>query len=210
MAEKDEPNVHQAYALETPEDSKRLYASWASTYDRTFAEKTGFAMPDHVAELFRENGGRGPVLDAGAGTGLVAGAILRAASVDIDAFDISAEMLTEARDKGFYHALYEGDLMQTLPFADKTYQSIVSAGTFTHGHVGPEALDELIRVGASGALYVLTIKKDHFVEKGFEKKFQDLEPQLCDFTTEMRPIYVEEDGTTKDTDQGLIVIFRKS
>ena len=33
MAEKDEPNVHQAYALETPEDSKRLYASWASTYD---------------------------------------------------------------------------------------------------------------------------------------------------------------------------------
>ncbi len=210
MSDDDDPDVHQAYALKTPEDSKRLYASWAATYDQSFAQSTGFAMPAHVAELFHAHGGKGPVLDAGAGTGLVAGAILQSGFCEIDGFDISAEMLAESRDKGFYRALIEGDLTKALPFAEATYQSVVSAGTFTHGHVGPDALDELVRVGASGALYVLTIKKDHFVEKGFEAKFQALSDLIRDYTTEMRPIYVKDDGSTEDADQGLIAIFRKA
>lgn len=210
MAENEEPDVHKAYSLETPEDSKRLYASWASSYDQTFAESTGFAMPEHVAELFHTHGGRGPVLDAGAGTGLVAGAILEAGTCEIDAYDISSEMLAVSKAKGFYRSLFEGDLTQVLPFRDGTYQAVVSAGTFTHGHVGPDALDELVRVGASGALYVLTIKKDHFVQKGFQAKFQSLSDRIRDYSTELRPIYIKKDGSTDQADQGLIVLFRKA
>lgn len=209
MSDTENPDVHQAYALQTPDDSKRLYASWAATYDQSFAQSTGFAMPGHVAALFHANGGEGPVLDAGAGTGLVAGAILQAGPCEIDAFDISGEMLAESRKKGFYRTLFKGDLTQTLPFAEGSYRAVVSAGTFTHGHVGPEALDELVRVGASGALYVLTIKKDHFVEKGFATKFSALAASIRDFSTEMRPIYVKEDGSTEEEDQGLIAVFRK-
>lgn len=206
----DEPDVNKAYALNSPEDSKRLYATWASTYDKSFAQSKGFAMPGHVAELFHAHGGEGPVLDAGAGTGLLAEAILANGACEIDAFDISAEMLSEARTKRVYRALYEGDLTKTLPFRDGAYRTIVSTGTFTHGHVGPEAIDELLRVGGTGALYVLTIKKDHFVARGFEEKFAAFGSGIRDFRTETRPIYILEDGTTEEEDQGLIAIFSKS
>lgn len=203
------PDVDAAYALQTPEDSKRLYAEWAATYDKTFAEKTGFLMPSHVAELFHEHGGRGPVLDAGAGTGLVAERILAAGGCEIDAFDISREMLQTAREKAVYRQLFEGDLTGRLPFADGSYNAVVSSGTFTHGHVGPEALDELLRIAAPDALFVLTIKKDHYETRGFAQKFEALSPMIRSFETETRPVYGEGAPDGHARDQGLIVIFRR-
>lgn len=208
MADKDEPDVHQAYALKTPEDSKRLYASWASTYDQTFAEKTGFAFPRQVADLFYANGGTGPVLDAGAGTGLVAEEILKAGPCTIDAVDISSEMLNEAGAKGVYRELVEADLTEPLPIEDSAYNAVVSSGTFTHGHVGPDALDELLRVGRSGGLYVLTIKKAHFVEKGFQAKFETFGSLIRNVELHDRPVYEVDDGT--DANEGLIAVFRKT
>lgn len=205
-----EPDVSQAYALETPEDAKRLYRSWARTYDSSFAAEKGFAMPSHVAELFSTHNGRGPVLDAGAGTGLVAEAILARGPCEIDAFDLSRDMLEQARAKNVYRNLFEGDLTAPLPFADQSFQAIVSSGTFTHGHVGPEALDELIRVAAPEALFVLTIKKDHFQKKGFDRKFQSLSGHIRDFTTEIRPIYTRAKPGDASDDQGLLAVFRKA
>ena len=47
-------------------------------------------------------------------------------------------MLDVAQTKGIYRALFAGDLTARLPVDDGTYAGIVSSGTFTNGHVGPE------------------------------------------------------------------------
>lgn len=70
-----EKNLKGAYSLKTPEDSVALYWEWASSYDDGFAATHGYVVPGRVAEIFREEGGTGPVLDIGAGTGLVAEAL---------------------------------------------------------------------------------------------------------------------------------------
>ena len=49
--------------------------------------------------------------------------------------------------------------------------AIVSAGTFTHGHVGPDVFDELLRITKPGGLFVLSINAKAFLKEGFQKKF---------------------------------------
>lgn len=205
----DKPlDVKTAYALKTPEDSKALYAEWAKTYDDDFASASAYVFPDQVARVFEARGGAGPVLDAGAGTGLVAHALRSRADVVCDAFDISADMLEVARAKGVYRSLIQGDLTAKLPFESGTYASVVSAGTFTQGHVGPDALDELLRVAAPGALFVLTIKQDLYETRGFAEKFASFGDRINGFEIEEVPIYGPGADSAHAKDRGLIVSFR--
>ncbi len=118
-----------------------------------------------------------PVLDVGCGTGLV-GVALRALGVDaIDGLDLSPEMLDEARTKvdgdgsPVYGDLHVGDLTAVLDLPDGGVASVVSAGTFTHGHVGPGAFDELYRVARPGALFAIGVNPDHFESHGFAGRF---------------------------------------
>ena len=203
-------DVKAAYAVQTPEDNKSLYAAWAGTYDAGFAAESDYIFPQQVARVFHEQAGRGPVLDAGAGTGLVAEAIAANAACVIDAFDLSHEMLAVAETKGLYHTLIQGDLTAKLPFADNSYSAIVSAGTFTHGHVGPEALDELLRVAAPDALFVLTIKAELYEARGFAARFTGFADRIYAFQTAEVPIYGKSTQTPHAQDAGVIACFRKA
>ena len=55
-----------------------------------------------------------------------------------------------------------------LTIADSTYGAILSARTFTHGHVGPNVLGELLRIVKPEGLFVISIHKNIFVKKGFK------------------------------------------
>ncbi|WP_300033305.1 class I SAM-dependent methyltransferase [uncultured Roseobacter sp.] len=206
----DDPDLETAYALETPGDNLALYARWAETYDQSFARAMEFLMPGHVARLFSAQGGQGPVLDAGAGTGLVAEAMQAGGAIEMDALDLSQEMLAVAASKKLYRNHIVADLTQKLPLPDGEYNGVVSSGTFTHGHVGPEALDELMRVAAPGALFVLTVKTEHFEARGFAAKFKSFGDRIAGFSTVSLPIYGPgAEGAHKD-DEGLLVVFRKT
>ena len=61
MEKDSDPSLGAAYALETPEDSVRLYASWAESYDSDFAQSSDYILPNQVARVFAEEGGGGPV-----------------------------------------------------------------------------------------------------------------------------------------------------
>lgn len=203
----DDLDVHAAYALETNEDRKQLYAAWADTYDADFAAASDYIYPHHVADVFHKRNGQGPVLDAGAGTGLLAQALLVHGPHVVDAFDLSPEMLTVAREKGLYRALVVGDLTKELPFEDGTYSAVVSSGTFTHGHVGPDAFDDLLRVAAPGALFVLSIKTELYRTQGFETKFNMLSDQIESFELKEVPVYGAHANADHARDTGLIASF---
>lgn len=203
------PSLSTAYAVRTPDDNRRLYAGWAHDYDGDLAVKYDYVYPARIAALFDENGGRGPVLDAGCGTGLV-GAALRCDPVD--GVDLSPEMLQMAKSKAAYRNLDEADLNRRLPFDDGAYNGVVSAGVFTEGHVGPEALDELIRVAAPCALFALGVNERVFDEMGFDEKFDAL--AAAGSITDMRlvsvRIYGDEARHENAANLSVAAVFRKA
>ncbi len=207
---KKTPDLHAAYALKSPEENKRLYAEWAGDYDDSFAALEDYQLHIHTARAFVGAGGQGPVLDVGAGTGLC-GAILAGLGVGpIDATDISAEMLDEAMRKDIYRDAIEADLNQGLPVPRGSYAGVVSSGTFTHGHLGPETLPALLRVARHGAQFALSINAIHFETLGFADAFRSLEAdQISNLTfTEVR-IYGELAAGPHKDDLALIALFEK-
>ncbi len=72
--------------------------------------------------------------------------------------DISEGMLAVAARKGCYARLSRAVLGERLDFADGAFAAVISTGVFTTGHVGAEALPELVRITARGGVIVLTVK----------------------------------------------------
>jgi predicted TPR repeat methyltransferase len=206
----NKPDLSAAYALQTPDDSKRLYAEWANSYDSDFARGQDYILHLHVAQVFAQSGGIGPVLDIGAGTGLCGEALNRHGTTDIDGTDISPEMLNVARSKGVYNALFEGNILEKLPVSGGHYNGIVSSGTFTTGHVGPEGLDEVIRIAAQGALVALSVNAQHYKASGFEEKLAQLGDLVSDLILTEVQIYGETATDAHKDDTALIVQFRRA
>jgi len=206
----DEPDLDAAYGLKTPEDSKRLYAAWAKTYDAGFAARMDYCLPERVVQAFAECRPRGPVLDIGAGTGLVGAHLVAAGLGPVDGVDISQEMLDVAAERGVYRRLFIGDITARLDVAEGTYRSVVSAGTFTTGHVGPEALEEVLRVAARGAQIAISVSKAHFAAAGFAAKFDALAGQITDLEMKTVRIYGDKAEGDHTLDEGYVVLFGKA
>ena len=171
-------NLDDAYAVKTPADSVRLYGAWADTYDTEFVASEGYVAYLRVAELLLRQRPliEGAVLDAGCGTGIV-GASLREGGIEVvDGIDISPQMLATAGEKKakdglpVYRRLIAADLTTELDIPGNQYAGLVSAGTFTHGHLGPDSLDELWRVAAPGAACAIGIRSTHYVAMDFGGK----------------------------------------
>lgn len=180
MSKTSKTGLEDAYAVRTPDDNRRLYRDWAKSYDEEFAAAHGYVYPEELTALFLgeiAESDAAPVLDVGCGTGLV-GVALRArmADAEIDGIDISPEMLAAAKSTGVYRDLIEADLTEAAsPATPGVYGGVISAGAFTHGHVGPDALDALLETARPGAVFALGINEDAFREQGFAAKFEALE-----------------------------------
>ena len=165
----DAPDLSAAYALKDAEDARRLYAGWAATYDARFGAAHGYVGPREVARVLAARGApEGPILDVGAGTGLVGQAVAVALpGAVIDGLDLSREMLAEAEGKGVYRRLIAADLNAPLDLPDAAYAAMTCSGTFTHGHVGPGCLPELLRCLAPGGRLVAATPPAVLDEAGF-------------------------------------------
>lgn len=204
----DEPTLDDSFAIKTPEDAAQLYRAWAPTFDRGFADRLGYRLPEMVAEAFVRAGGLGPVLDVGAGTGLVGARLGAFGAGPLDGIDLSPEMLAEARRKEVYRRLIQADLTLPLDLADATYGGVVASGIFTHGHLGPQLFGELLRVAAPGAVFALSVNAGVYVANGFQARFTAMAPQISGFSIHEAPIYDRPDPEHADQ-RAQIVVFRK-
>ena len=204
------PGLNTAYSLKTPQDSIDLYGDWATTYDEDFAVANDYRYPAMIAALFADRfDGPMPVLDVGAGTGLVGEGLADQGVSSVDALDISPEMLAVAMSKGCYRASIVADLTGPLDIADGIYGGVTCAGTFTFGHVGAEAIDELIRSGTSGALYVLGINAAVYETAGFRAKFAEISGQIRDFEILDTPVYGSGAPVDMQKARSSVAVFRK-
>ncbi len=194
-----------AYSLKTPEDSKKLYKKWAQTYDDDFALSSNYLSPKKISSFFNKHSRNTdtPILDVGAGTGLVGELLYKTGNKKIIGIDISSEMLEQAKLKGCYSSLMEADVTKKIPLKNNSIGAVVSAGTFTHGHIGPDALDELLRITKPGGLFVLSVNSKIFIKGGFQEKFLRIKNTISS------PIFNEFNahGEHKDKKFNEIIIF---
>ena len=197
MAEGDHDGALGAvYGAKGPEEVAALYDGWAEHYDADMAT-AGYRHPAICLALLARHLPRGaaPLLDAGAGTGLVGEWLGIVGYPEVEALDISEGMLARASVKGVYSALHRLALGGPLPFADGHFAGIVSAGVFTTGHVGVEALPELIRICRPGGVIVLTVKNTLW-EDSFAARLAELEAQGVLSRVEETAPYVSMPGET--------------
>lgn len=204
--------LDDAYAVETPDDNRALYRDWASSYEAEFIDTHRYVYHRNVAELYAASQAdvEAPVLDVGCGTGIVGVALRDAGVTTVDGIDISPEMLEEAAHKQAYRDLTVVDVTEPLPMADDLYGGVVSAGTFTHGHLGPEPLPELVRIVRPGGVLAIGINAEHFEEHGFSAALDDLAARGAIAPPELESIRMYEAGAGDWADDlALVAVLRK-
>ena len=204
-----------AYNLSTPDDNRKYYEGFAPFYDSVFVKDLGYTYPSAVANLLvKKIKIDGPICDIGCGTGLVASEIKKKMpNAIIDGVDISKDMIQISREKNIYRNLIELNLEDPLDHLLKNYSTVVSAGTFTHGHLGSDALTRLVSHFESGTKFVIGINFDHYHSKGFEKKFKKLIKSNVIESFELSEVYVynrdNEDLNIKNS-KACVCLFSKT
>lgn len=168
--------MQSAFGARDGREAAELYDSWAEDYERSVAS-WGYTTPAVAAGLFGryvELGG-GPVLDAGAGTGITGEILALIGHKDIVGIDVSPKMLKIARRKGVYGDLRQMELGGELDFPSDAFAAVVSTGVFAAGHAPPESFDDLIRVTRPGGHIVASVRTDVYLDGGFKEKQEALE-----------------------------------
>ena len=164
--------LERAYALDSDEKSRALYRDWAETYDETMLKGLNYRSPGKVADLLAEHlaDRKAVVLDIGCGTGLAGQGLAEHGFVTIDGLDVSPEMMQVAARRSVYRSFIAADLNLPLDIASDSYDGASCSGTFTHGHVAANCLDELFRILKPGAPFAFTVKLEVWESLGFKDK----------------------------------------
>ena len=146
---------------ETPEQPSSLYVAqlfddYADRFDKSLVEKLHYTVPEKLAALIAAQAGNqrfAHVIDLGCGTGLF-GERIRDKADHLEGFDLSANMLAKAEEKGIYDRLAQADL--SLPPE--------SCGLFAKGKASENranlvsAADVLMYLGNLDSVFVIASK----------------------------------------------------
>ena len=176
MADKDVSKKVPIYKLKTTEEIMKYYDEWGTDnkYDKDMVE-WDYTGPKETVDTFKKyaNNKEIKIYDAGCGTGLVGVELKKNSYINFDGIDLSQKLL-DLVPNGLYKNLSKADLNKPLNISDNEYDAILCVGTFTFGHVKPQALDEFIRITKNKGLICFTINEGIYEEYGFDKKINEL------------------------------------
>lgn len=181
------------------EELASAYAEWADHYDQDLLGELGYVAPALACERLLNylTDPQARILDAGCGTGIVGKLLHQEGYLNLEGLDYSVHMLAKAREKGLYRKLYQADLTAPLDLADDDYDAIVSVGTFTCGHVGPGALEELIRVTRPGGVLCFTVRDQAWEEDDYQAAMDRLARQEAWRLKEEKTFdYLQQEGSS--------------
>ena len=145
---KDVVNKLDIYKLKTSEELLKYYQDWTNNnkYNKDMVDWNYTAPHETVSVLKKYSFNKNfKILDAGCGTGLVGIELKKYGYLNIDGVDFSQNMLNLV-PQDIYKKIEKVDLNKPLKFETNMYDVVMCVGTFTYGHVKPQALDELIRL----------------------------------------------------------------
>ncbi len=195
MAEPKGPNafVSEAYSLEDEAGMIDFYRKWARDYDHQMLDELGYVAAEEVARRLADQlpDRQSAIFDIGCGTGLTCVYLADHGYDRLDGIDLSPDMVRVAGERGIYRELLVGDVTAPLERDDASYDGVISSGTFTHGHVGPEPLDEILRILKPAGVLACTVHHELWDTRGFAAKFAALEAagQARCVSRELLPYY---------------------
>lgn len=180
LSDQENHHLERAFALTNATEAADLYDEWAQTYDHDL-EGMQYALPATASEALISalrkidaSFDQIEVLDAGCGTGLVGISLVKSGIHQIDGLDISQGMLDVAAKTGTYRKLGTADLSRSIDSSDGAYDAVICVGTLTQGHLGPQPIQDLVRVSKS--IIVFTVGGGLWESGGYRKKVDE----LCD------------------------------
>jgi len=170
------PTIFKTLHVSNQDELGELYKNW-DEYESDVIQLAGYVghLVTTEALLRHLKDKEAKILDAGCGTGLVGDILYSKEYKNIVGVDFSKEMLNRALKKNVYESLILCDLTQKIEFEDNSFDAIVCAGTFTCGHVGPEALNEMIRITKNDGYISFTVRKQEWEAAPYEKIIKELE-----------------------------------
>ena len=179
MAQKDVGNKVPIYKLKTTDEVMKYYDEWSEKgkYNKDMDE-WNYTGPKETVDTFRKYALEKDILifDAGCGTGLVGLQLKKYGYKNFQGADLSKKLL-ESVPKNLYQKLIKLDLNQAIELPDNTYNAVMCVGTFTFGHVKPQAIDEFIRITKKDGLICFTINEGIYKDYGFDKKIEKLKKE---------------------------------
>jgi SAM-dependent methyltransferase len=175
------------------------YREWADTYDEDLIDTMGYVAPalaSEALERYLEDRHK-PVLDVGCGTGIVGDILHGRGYRSLDGLDYSQDMLRKASEKGVYRELFQADLRKAIDIPTNRYDAIISVGTFTIGHVGPNAFGELIRITKPNGTICVTVRMEAWISENFREAMAAMENEGLWQLEELRTApYIREDESS--------------
>jgi predicted TPR repeat methyltransferase len=163
--------LHKVYSSRNIQELADRYDAWAENYEHDLCS-FGYKSPDVITGLIGRYVEKqdGPILDAGAGTGILGEKLASCGYNDLTGIDLSRSMLEVANKKGIYKDLRKMVLGERLDFSDDYFSAVVSMGVFTENHAPPESFDELIRITRPGGHIVFSVRSDTGLNKVYQEK----------------------------------------
>lgn len=207
-------SVGDYYDHKSSAEHRAYYEAWAETYDEDFAARESYDYPARVAAILAavSVAADSPIADVGCGTGLVGRALAALLpGMSIEGLDISPAMMQVASVIGCYRALHEADLSEGFGKLNGHFGAVISTGTFTLGHLGPEALRPTIELGRPSALFVIGINRQHFLEQGFAEELAALAASGLISEYDVLPVPIFGEPLPQDDIRtGNVVVFRRA
>ena len=199
---KDTSNKLDIYKLKTSEELLKYYQDWTDNnqYNKDMVD-WNYAAPKETVSILKKYvfNKNSKILDAGCGTGLVGIELKKYGYSNIEGVDFSQNML-DLVPQAVYKKIEKIDLNKVLKFKANIYDVIMCVGTFTYGHVKPQALDELIRITKNKGFICFTINEGIYEEYGFDNKIKEL---TYNKSWVVKEFFKSDYITTKDVDAWL-------
>ena len=179
MARGDGLKNYENLDLKDAKNDNRLtevYRDWAKKYDYDNDHVLGTVSQPKSVNLLstRLKDKTAKIIDVGCGTGLVGEKLKAKDFIYFDGLDISKDMLSIAKSRG-YRSLILGSLNKQLPVFDDAYDAAMCIGVFTHGHVSSDRFNELCRIVKPGGYVCFTINEGVFEEYGFKEMIAEFQ-----------------------------------
>jgi predicted TPR repeat methyltransferase len=168
--------LEKVYTARDMQELADGYDAWAEDYDNDLMS-FGYKIPAVTSGFIGRYvpAGSQPLLDAGAGTGIMGETLSLLGFENIVAIDLSRGMLEQARKKNIYSELHQMTLGEPLEFSDNMFAATIATGVFTTGHAPANAFAELIRITRPGGHIIFSVRADAYLEMGYKDTLADLE-----------------------------------
>lgn len=136
-----------------------LFDQYAEKFDHALVETLHYRVPELLAAAIGATGRNtfAHAVDLGCGTGLM-GVKLRPVAERLDGYDISAEMLRKARDKGVYDNLVKADLQELEPEGEVA-DLVTAADVFMYLGALDRVFASVMKMLAPGGIFAFSVER---------------------------------------------------